>query len=113
MIASGWKNVEGSSKTDKCQKCGTWRNHWKELCGLDRIIADKVECAICGCNDAAEDGAHIENAAVNDEYIVPLCKPCNHRTDTFTLKKGTVIVLADPEETCENPGPTKVLKEII
>jgi len=48
----------------------------------------------------AEVGAHIINSEVSGEFIVPACKACNARTDTFSLKGDTALVSANQQKTC-------------
>ncbi len=46
-------------------------------------------------------GAHIINANVDGEKIVPMCDACNKKTGYFTLKGGISLVSANRSETCE------------
>lgn len=89
------KNKNGTSER-KCS-CGSWKNHWLNF--SNQKWPDT--CSVFKCNNSAEVGAHIIATNVNDksEYIIPMCKKCNTRTDEFTIKKGR-RVLANISETC-------------
>ena len=59
------------------------------------------KCSVQGCSNAAEVGAHVYNNEVAGEQIIPACKACNQRTDSFSLKSGTTLVSANKQKTCE------------
>jgi hypothetical protein len=103
MIASGWKNKGGTTeRSPKCPNCGSWLQHWKNFCGLDAVDADNQDCAVYDCQNKADDGAHVHNPDEDGEWIVPMCKECNHPSNTgnFALKDKTVAVSANVAATC-------------
>lgn len=97
-----WKNKGGTSFRYNC-KCGSWKNHWENFSGRSLY---KQKCSLLGCSNYAEQAAHVfcSNSKVGKfEWLVPLCKNCNHPSneDFFSLKIGTVLVNANRSETCE------------
>lgn len=89
------KNKNGTS--ERSCSCGSWKNHWLNFSNQKWPTA----CSVFKCNNSAEVGAHIIVTNTNDksEYIIPMCKKCNARTDEFTIKKGR-RVFANISETC-------------
>lgn len=94
IVATGWKN-KGGTGVRSC-KCKTWAQHWvnyaKQLW--------PATCSVQGCNNVPTLGAHIINAAVAGEKIVPMCDSCNRQTGTSTLKGGIALPSANTAETC-------------
>lgn len=95
IITTGWKNKSGT-KNRQC-KCGSWKIHWMNYSGQKW----PEKCSVQGCSNAAEVGAHVYNNEVAGEQIIPACKACNQRTDSFSLKSGTTLVSANKQKTCE------------
>lgn len=58
------------------------------------------QCCVAGCINPAEVGAHVINSEATGEFIVPVCKSCNARADTFSLKSGTPLASANQQKTC-------------
>lgn len=89
-------NVEGSG--DETCSCGSWKAHWENFTGK----AFPTTCPTVGCDEAAEDGAHVVKATLNDQkiYIVPLCKRCNQRDEMFEVDLGDDEFA--PAEVCKN-----------
>ena len=85
----GWKNKNGTS--ERSCKCGSWKAHWENNSSKPWPIS----CCASDCNGTAEVGAHVINSDCSGEWIVPLCKACNNRTDTFSLKGETTLVPAN------------------
>ena len=93
LPCSGWKNKNGTS--ERSCKCGSWKEHWENnTCKLW-----PTNCSAYDCNESAEVGAHVINSECSGEWIVPLCKACNKRTDIFSLKASTTLVSANKELT--------------
>jgi hypothetical protein len=98
MIESGWKNKGGTAELPQCG-CGTWKQHWINVSGKKW----PAKCAVDGCENSAEVGAHIRNSKVEGVQIAPFCKECNAQgTDTeFTLKDDVKLVSANRAQTCD------------
>jgi len=97
---NGWKNKGGTSFRPNC-KCGSWRNHWEIFSGKNLSLQ---KCSSLGCSNSAEQAAHVFCSEEGMfEWLVPLCKSCNHPSneDFFSLKIGTVLVNANRAETCD------------
>lgn len=94
FVQFGWKNKNGTG--DRACKCGTWKNHWLNFSGEKW----PSECSVSGCDNSATLGAHIYNANVSGEKIVPVCASCNKKSGEFSLKNGVVLVSANRAETC-------------
>lgn len=95
VTAKGWKNKNGTAK--RSCSCGTWKQHWINASGE----AWPKDCSIKGCLNNATLGAHIFNANLSGEMIVPACSSCNNRTDEFDLEVGVTLVSANKQKTCE------------
>jgi len=95
-----WKNKGGTSFRFNC-KCGNWKNHWENFSGKDFFLQ---KCSVLGCSNLAEQTAHIFRSEDGMfEWLAPLCRSCNHSTNTesFDLKIGSVLVNANRKETCD------------
>ena len=93
--ALNWKNKSGTSK--RSCACGSGKQHWLNFsrkCWPD-------QCSVFGCTNIPTLGAHVINAAVDGERIVPMCDSCNKMVDSFDLKIGVTLVKANKNETCE------------
>ena len=90
-----WKNKKGTS--ERSCVCGSWKNHWINFAKKDW----PQYCSVQGCNNAPVLGAHVINAKVEGERIVPMCDSCNKLQGTFNLKGGVPVVKANTQETCE------------
>ena len=95
MTASNWKNKKRTGERD-C-KCGSWKNHWLNF--SNKEWPDK--CSVKGCSNKPTLGAHVINADVTGEKIVPMCDSCNKLTGYFDLKGGITLVNANQSETCD------------
>ena len=95
VTAENWKNKAGTS--GRSCSCGSWKQHWENFSGEKW----PSHCSVLGCGNEATVGAHIYNADVQGEQIVPMCDACNQRTDAFDLKDRTTLVSANKSETCE------------
>ncbi len=91
-----WKNKNGTS--DRSCSCGSWKKHWLNFSKQPWPTI----CSVSGCNNIPTVGGHVYCSNVHGEKIVPLCDSCNHRTDEFCLKLGTIYVSANKSETCES-----------
>lgn len=97
LPCSGWKNKNGTS--ERSCKCGSWKAHWEN----NSSEPWPSICSVAGCDEKAEVGAHVINSDCTGEWIVPLCKACNNKTDTFSLKDTTTLVRANIKlSRCEN-----------
>jgi hypothetical protein len=97
MIKSGWKNKGGTSELPQCG-CGTWKQHWINVSGKKW----PTKCAVDGCTNSAEVGAHICNPEVQGVQIAPFCKECNAQETSFefSLKDNVELVSANRAKTC-------------
>lgn len=90
-----WKNKNGTG-IRSCS-CGTWKQHWINFSGKSWPEL----CSVSGCTNKPTLGAHVINAEVSGEKIVPMCALCNSITSYFDLKDGVKLVNANKSETCE------------
>jgi hypothetical protein len=90
----GWSNKSGTS--DRSCKCGTWKEHWINFSNK----AWPTNCSVKGCTNKATLGAHVINASVTGERIIPMCNSCNSLSGTFSLNGGTGIPSANISKTC-------------
>ena len=105
MIKTGWKNKGGTSELPQCM-CGTWKQHWLNVSAKQW----PAKCAVKGCNNPAEVGAHIKNSKVEGVQIAPLCKKCNAQGTDVEFTLGEVeVVSANRAATCG----INVIKEAI
>ena len=88
-----WKNKKGTA--ERFCRCGSWKNHWMNNSGK----AWPFCCSVAGCINRADVGAHIINSESREEWIVPMCRDCNQRTDEFVLSIETILVSANKEKT--------------
>lgn len=94
ITATGWKNKAGTANRN-CS-CGTWTQHWMNYANKEWPSS----CSVEGCHNAATLGAHIINASVSGEQIVPMCASCNGLGGAFNLKGGITLASANASETC-------------
>jgi hypothetical protein len=89
------KNKNGTS--ERSCDCGSWKKHWLNFSNQKWPNT----CSVYGCDNVAEVGAHIFATNVDDksEYIIPMCKKCNARTDEFTIKQNRKVS-ANISKTC-------------
>ena len=95
LPCEGWKNKSGTA--ERSCLCGTWKQHWINNSGKTWPST----CSVAGCSNAATLGAHVYNADVTGEKIVPMCDSCNKRNDEFSLKGGVTLVTANKSKSCE------------
>lgn len=83
------KNVLGSSRFPAPAGYGSWLEYWERHSGQSAYY-----CSASGCFGTDLVGAHVQKAYGDDKrwYIVPLCKSCNKRTDTFYVSATLVPV---------------------
>ncbi len=91
---SGWTNATGTAD-DTCP-CDTWMAHWKN--NTDKTWPSG--CSVEGCTNSADRGAHVDNAAAQGRWIVPMCPSCNGTDGTFNLKGGVTLVPAKTLNGC-------------
>lgn len=93
---TGWSNKRGTS--DRSCACGGWNKHWTKFSSKTWPSS----CSVANCNNSPTLGAHVINAGVSGEKIVPMCDSCNKLSSTFTLKNDITVVNANKSETCES-----------
>ena len=74
------KNVNGSDRFSAPSGYDSWLDYWEKYTGK------KISyCSVTTCSRSDIVGAHVQKANSTDEkyYIVPICKGCNQRTDSF------------------------------
>ena len=96
LPTQGWQNKNGTK--DRSCLCGSWQTHWVKFAKK----AWPQHCAVSGCLNEAELGAHVFNSQHSGEYeyIVPMCASCNGRDGTFYVDEGITIPSANKSETC-------------
>lgn len=88
-------NINGTS--DNTCECSSWLEHWKTFGGLYSVSM----CAVEGCKEKAEVGAHVQKAGSDDWYIVPLCKSHNaERGGSISVADSTKLAPANVSQTC-------------
>lgn len=95
ITAENWKNKKGTSS--RSCNCGSWKQHW--INQSSKSWPDR--CSVKGCSNEATLGAHVINASVSGEKIVPACDSCNKLDNEFDLKAGVTLVSANKLETCK------------
>lgn len=95
LTCYGWKNKVGTQYRE-C-KCGSWRQHWIKFSNKEW----PEKCSVLGCNNVPTLGAHVYNAEVSGERIIPVCEKCNKITGEFSIKGGVTLVSANKHNTCE------------
>lgn len=83
------KNVNGSSRFSAPAGYTSWLDYWESESGEQALY-----CSADRCYGTDLVGAHVQKAYSDDQswYIVPLCKSCNQRTDTFNVNATLVPV---------------------
>ena len=83
------KNAVGSSRFPAPSGYSSWLDYWERQTG-----ESATSCGRCGMFVAAEVGAHVQKADGTDKrnYITPLCRRCNQRTDEFYVTTQLVPV---------------------
>lgn len=86
-------NIKGTSDR-KPKGYNSWKDFWIDKTGRSW----KSCCAIC--NNNAEVGAHVQKDGNNTEnywYIIPLCKACNAKKDSFLIWDQDLQRLTDTD----------------
>ncbi len=88
------KNLNGSSRFPLPRACKSWISYW-EMNKNPLSLSVIYLCPACrrklSCNDL--DGAHVikVDAADKNVYIVPLCRSCNQRADSFEVDESLLL----------------------
>lgn len=90
-----WKNKKGTG--ERICRCGSWARHWVNF--SEQPWPDY--CSVEGCYEKASLGAHVYQPPSKEEYIIPMCDDCNHKTDLFDLKSDVILVSANKSKTCD------------
>lgn len=74
--------------------CGPWIDHYRRHSGRDGKVCYAADC------DSKTDlvGAHVTAGGI--QYIIPLCKKCNARTDEFQIADQYLTVHAKTLPKC-------------
>ncbi len=82
------KNVPGSSRFPKPRGYNSWLEYWSAHKGYTSPF-----CSAYGCYSTGLVGAHVQKVNSMDLswYIVPLCKSCNQRVDTFDVDANLLV----------------------
>ena len=73
---------------EKPQEYATWREWWEHKAGRPFYI-----CSNLLCNHDAEVGAHVHRNSDGKMYIIPLCKTCSQKTDSFNVRDSFLVSL--------------------
>ena len=95
VTQKNWKNKKGTG--ERTCVCGSWKKHWIKFAKKDW----PEYCSVKECGNAPILGAHVINAEVEGERIVPMCDSCNKLQESFDLKGKVTVVRANTRETCE------------
>ena len=76
-------NVNGSGRYTPPSGYSSWLEYWEYKTG-----SKVTYCGAQNCYGTDLVGAHVQKAYSSDKswYIVPLCRSCNNRTDTFNVE---------------------------
>ena len=96
------RNQAGTA--DRSCHCGTWLDHWKTY---TKSPGD-AKCAVEGCEQDAEVGAHVELNLVSDfkgkSFIAPMCLEHNGKHGgEFRTKPGHLLAVGNVADTCGKP----------
>jgi hypothetical protein len=88
------RNLAGTG--DKKCACSSWLAHWENGAGRKAAL-----CAATDCTRRAVLGGHVQQVNTYDRshYIVPLCDPCNKRSDDFDVREP--LISANVAATCK------------
>ena len=84
------KNVIGSSRFPHPAGYTSWLDYWEKQTGCQATHCFALDCRKW-TNGLV--GAHVQKVDSLDKhyYIVPLCEPCNHRTDAFWVDESALV----------------------
>jgi hypothetical protein len=87
------RNIRGTSFR-RCA-CGSWLDHHTNY---SRSL--RATCAVLGCGNDATLGAHVHEITSKrgknwQQWIAPLCHPCNMSTDDLELDSRVMLVSAN------------------
>lgn len=81
---------------DKCEHCGSWKDHWEYHTGMNA-----TQCCVLDCPNQAEVGAHVKaidcQVAGDLVYIAPMCKAHNASKDMMISKPLQIYIYANQE----------------
>jgi hypothetical protein len=95
------RNIRGTSW--RICACGSHIQHWFNF----GPSSQRTRCAALLCPNDATVGAHVHELTRQGgrdwhEYIVPVCHPCNMRSDDYWIENSVAIVPANTRVTgCE------------
>lgn len=82
------KHVPGTAGERPYDICGcpSWREHWQRF-----TRATRTTCAVIGCSNPVEVGAHVREKGTRTPYILGLCRSCNssYRDEFFEVDERT------------------------
>ena len=83
------KNVNGSSRFPAPRGYNSWLDYWEKQT-KKRVSA----CGVMFCSNRDLVGAHVQKANSTDRsnYITPICRACNQRTDELDVGLELVSV---------------------
>ena len=83
------KNIKGTSKSryNVPSEYNSWLDYYKS-----NAKNRTKKCHTIGCSNDIEVGAHVIIEGQREWYIVPLCKSCNKKKNSFTVKSPLVPV---------------------
>jgi hypothetical protein len=90
------RNLRGTSW--RICACRSWIRHWFFHGSRSR----RVRRAALGCPNDVEVGAHVHELTRKsrrdwDEYIIPVCHPCNMRADVYWIENTVALVPANTQ----------------
>lgn len=75
------KNILNSARKLPICQCNSWIGHWEK--NTDKRA---VKCSNKDCNANTDlIGALVQKIGNTEEWIVPLCKDCNHHSNTASM----------------------------
>lgn len=86
------KNAKGTDRYPRPAGYDSWLDYWEKQTGRRAIRCSATDCHLYGRSNLV--GAHVKKVYGGDNhcYIVPLCRPCNTRTDEFYVDEELVPV---------------------
>lgn len=89
------RNVRGTA--GRLCACGSWLDHW-----YNETRSRRTMCAVLGCANDVAVGAHVHELTTKrganwEQFIVPLCQPCNMSRDDLLVDVRIELVSANTQ----------------
>lgn len=82
-------NLHGTGDRDPSDDSTNWKDWWEK-----HTNKRFKKCSCVSCLNDAEVGAHVQkDKGGNEWYIVPLCRKCNNKEDSFCVDGNNMEAL--------------------